>query len=410
VHFHTHDSSGIAGASIVKAAEAGVDAVDLSIASLSGLTAQPNLNSIIHAMRGDARDTQLDQKFFDDLSIYWEAIRQYYEPFDTSPKFGSAEVYHHEMPGGQYTNLREQARALGLGARWPEVVRYYREVNEVLGDIVKVTPSSKVVGDLAIFLLTKGVEPKDMVNLEPGTSFPESVVDMLSGGLGQPKGGWPKDVQRVVLGDRKPYKGRPGARAEKVDLEATREEVKAITKRAECGDDDLYAYLMYPQVFKDLVKYVDAYGHARVLPTPAFFYGLKPGEEISVEIEEGKILIIKLIYVSEPDKEGLRTLTFELNGRARECVIADKSVKSEVKRRTKADSADKMQIGAPIPAMVSAVTATVGHKVKKGEKLVILEAMKMQTTVYALADGIIDQVEVQAGDQVESKDLLVKLR
>ena len=410
VHFHTHDSSGIAGASIIKAAEAGVDAVDLSISSLSGLTAQPNLNSIIHAMRGDKRDTKLDQKFFDDLSIYWEAIRQYYEPFDTSPKFGSAEVYRHEMPGGQYTNLREQARALGLGARWPEVVRYYREVNELLGDIVKVTPSSKVVGDLAIFLLTKGVEPKDMVNLEPGTAFPESVVDMLSGGLGQPKGGWPKAVQKVVLGDRKPYKGRPGARAEKVDLEATREEVKAITKRVECSDDDLYAYLMYPQVFKDLVKYINEYGHARVLPTPAFFYGLNPGEEISVEIQEGKILIIKLIYVSEPDKEGLRTLTFELNGRARECVIADKSIKSEVKRRTKADSADKMQIGAPIPAMVSAVTATVGHKVKKGEKLVILEAMKMQTTVYALNDGIIDQVEVQAGDQVESKDLLVKLR
>jgi pyruvate carboxylase len=410
VHFHTHDSSGIAGASIVKAAEAGVDVVDLSIASLSGLTAQPNLNSIIHAMRGDKRDTKLDQKFFDELSIYWEAIRQYYEPFDTSPKFGTAEVYHHEMPGGQYTNLREQARALGLGARWPEVVRYYREVNEVLGDIVKVTPSSKVVGDLAIFLLNKGVEPKDMVNLEPGTAFPESVVDMLSGGLGQPKGGWPKQVQKVVLGDRKPFKGRPGSRAEKVSLKLAREEVKAITQRPECSDDDLYAYLMYPQVFKDLINYINEYGHARVLPTPAFFYGLKPGEEISVEIEEGKILIIKLIYVSEPDAEGMRTLTFELNGRARECVIKDHSIKSETKRRTKVDSADKMQVGAPIPAMVSAVTATVGHKVKQGDKLVILEAMKMQTTVYAMADGIVDQVEVHVGDQVDSKDLLVKLR
>jgi len=410
VHFHTHDSSGIAGASIVKAAEAGVDAVDLSIASLSGLTAQPNLNSIIHALRGDKRDTQLDQKFFDDLSIYWEAIRQYYEPFDTSPKFGSAEVYRHEMPGGQYTNLREQARALGLGARWPEVVRYYHEVNEVLGDIVKVTPSSKVVGDLAMFLLTKGVEPRDLVNLEPGTAFPESVVDMLSGGLGQPKGGWPKEVQKVVLGDRKPFRGRPGARAEKVDLDATREEVQAITKRSECTDDDLYAYLMYPQVFKDLVKYINEYGHARVLPTPAFFYGLKPGEEITVEIQEGKSLIVKLIYVSEPNEDGERTLTFELNGRARECVIVDKSIQTETKKRVKADSADKMQVGAPIPAMVSSVTATVGSKVEKGEKLVILEAMKMQTTVYALADGIIDRVEVQAGDQVESKDLLVKLR
>ena len=410
VHFHTHDSSGIAGASIVKAAEAGVDAVDLSIASLSGLTAQPNLNSIIHALRGDKRDTQLDQKFFDDLSIYWEAVRQYYEPFDTSPKFGSAEVYRHEMPGGQYTNLREQARALGLGARWPEVVRYYHEVNAVLGDIVKVTPSSKVVGDLAIFLLTKGVEPKDMANLEPGSVFPESVVDMLSGGLGQPKGGWPKNIQKVVLGERKPYRGRPGARAEKVDLDQTREEIKAITRRSICSDDDLYSYLMYPQVYKDLIKYIDQFGHARVLPTPAFFYGLKLGQEISVEIEEGKTLIIKLIYVSEPNAEGERTLTFELNGRARECVILDKSIKTQTKRRTKADSADDMQVGAPIPAMVSSVTATVGHKVKKGEKLIILEAMKMQTTVYALADGVIDKVEVQVGDQVDSKDLLVQLR
>lgn len=410
LHFHTHDSSGIASASIIKAAEAGVDVVDLSIASLSGLTAQPNLNSIIHALRGDKRDTQLKQKFFDELSIYWEAVRQYYEPFDTSPKFGSAEVYSHEMPGGQYTNLREQARALGLGARWPEVVRYYQEVNQVLGDIVKVTPSSKVVGDLAIFLLTKGVEPKDMTNLEPGTAFPQSVIDMLSGGLGQPKGGWPEEIQKVVLADRKRYKGRPGASADKVDLFQSRKEVKALTRSSECDDDDLYAYLMYPQVFKNLIKYIEQFGHARVLPTPAFFYGLKTGEEISVEIEEGKTLIIKLIYVSEPNTNGERTLTFELNGRARECVILDRSIKTKIKRRLKADSADNMQVGAPIPAMVSAVTASIGHKVKKGEKLVILEAMKMQTTVYALADGVIDKVQVQVGDQVDSKDLLVTLR
>ena len=409
IHFHTHDSSGIASASIIKAAEAGVDVVDLSIASMSGLTAQANLNSIVNALLADKRATGLDLKFLNELSIYWEAVRQYYEPFDTSPKFGSAEVYRHEMPGGQYTNLREQARALGLGARWPAVVRYYHEVNHVLGDIVKVTPSSKVVGDLAMFLLTKGIEPKDLVNLDPGTSFPESVVDMLSGGLGQPKGGWPKDVQKVVLGDRKAYKGRPGARAEKVDLEATRETVSKLRGR-ECNDDDLYCYLMYPKVFEEMVAFVKEFGHARPLPTPAFFYGLKPGEEISVEIEEGKTLIVKLIYVSEPNDDGERVLTFELNGRARECVIVDKSVKTETKRRVKADSADKKQVGAPIPAMVSSVTASVGQKVKKGEKLVILEAMKMQTTVYALCDGVVDSVEVSAGDQVDSKDLLAKLR
>jgi pyruvate carboxylase len=409
VHFHTHDSSGIAGASVIKAAEAGVDVVDLAVSSMSGLTSQPNLNSIVNALRGNSRDTGLDLKFLNELSIYWEAVRQFYEPFDTSPKFGSAEVYTHEMPGGQYTNLREQARALGLGPRWPEVVRYYHEVNALLGDIVKVTPSSKVVGDLSMFLLTKGVEPADLVNLEPGTAFPQSVVDMLSGGLGQPKGGWPQKVQEVVLGDRQPYTGRPGERAEPVDLERTRAELKASYKR-DISDDDLYAYLMYPQVFDELIKKIEAYGHPRVLSTPAFFYGLKVGEEITVDIQEGKRLIIKLIYVSEPNEEGERTLTFELNGRARECVILDRSIKTDVKKRSKADPADKMQVGAPIPAMVSSVSVSVGQKVKHKEKLCVLEAMKMQTTVYALADGVVDSIEVQVGDQVDSKDLLVRLR
>ena len=409
IHFHTHDSSGIASASVIKASEAGVDAVDLAISSLSGLTSQPNLNSVVNALQSDKRDTELNLEFFDKLSIYWEAVRQFYEPFDTSPKFGSAEVYRHEMPGGQYTNLREQARALGLGKRWPEVVRYYHEVNNLFGDIVKVTPSSKVVGDMAMFLLNKGVEPKDAENLEPGTAFPESVIDMLSGGLGQPKGGWPKKIQKVVLGEKKPHTGRPGAKAGKVDLNQVRAD---LSKKVygEVTDDDLYSYLMYPDVFDSLIQFIKEYGHARVLPTPAFFYGLKVGEEISVEIEEGKTLIIKFIYVSEPDEDGKRTLTFELNGRARECVIVDKSIKSTSKRRAKADSANKKQVGAPIPAMVSSINATVGQKVSKGEKLLVLEAMKMQTTVYALTDGVVDKFEVQVGDQVESKDLLVQLR
>ena len=409
VHFHTHDSSGIAGASIIKAAEAGVDVVDLAVSSLSGLTSQPNLNSIVNALHGQKRDTGLNLEFLNELSIYWEAVRQFYGPFDTSPKFGSAEVYTHEMPGGQYTNLREQARALGLGARWPEVVRYYHEVNKLFGDIVKVTPSSKVVGDLSMFLLTKGIEPADLVNLEPGTAFPESVVDMLSGGLGQPKGGWPKKVQQVVLGDRKAYKGRPGKRAEKVEIDAVRKDLRRALKR-DINDDDLYSYLMYPQVYKELIKYVDSFGHARVLPTPAFFYGLNPGEEISVEIEQGKTLIIKLVYVSEPDEEALRTLTFELNGRSRECTILDRSIQTQSKKRDKADPANKLQVGSPIPAMVSSVSVSVGQKVKKKEKLCVLEAMKMQTTVYALADGVVDRIEAQAGDQVDSKDLLVELR
>ncbi|GHB92708.1 pyruvate carboxylase [Cerasicoccus arenae] len=410
VHFHTHDSSGIASASVLKAAEAGVDVVDLAISSLSGLTAQPNLNSIVYALAGSPRDTGLNQTFLDELSIYWEAVRQYYGPFDTSPKFGSAEVYAHEMPGGQYTNLREQASALGLGARWPEVVRYYEEVNELFGDIVKVTPSSKVVGDMAIYLLTRGIEPKNLVNLEPGSQpFPASVIDMLSGGLGQPKGGWPKKVQKVVLGDRKARTGRPGSYAEKIDLDATMKKVAKMRGR-EANEDDLYTYLMYPDVYKQLVEYVEEYGHARVLPTPAYFYGLEPGEEISVEIEEGKTLFVKLIYVGDPNADGFRTITFEMNGRPRETVVRDKSIVSEGKQRAQADPADEKQVGAPIPAMISSVSATVGHKVKKGDKLVVLEAMKMQSTVYAPCDGVIDEVTVKAGDQVDSKDLLVRLR
>jgi pyruvate carboxylase len=410
IHFHTHDSSGIAAASIIKAAEAGADIVDLSISSLSGLTAQPNLNSIAHALRPSPRDTQLDQQTLDELSLYWEAVRQSYGPFDTSPKFGSAEVYRHEMPGGQYTNLREQATALGLGKRWPEVVRYYREVNLMLGDIVKVTPSSKVVGDLAIFLLSKGIEPHDMLNLDPGaTPFPASVVDMLSGGLGQPEGGWPKPLQKIVLGERKPATGRPGAKAPKIDLKAEKAELAKRLKR-EVSDDDLFDHLMYPDVFTALEKARENYGDVSVLPTPAFFYGLKLGEEISVDIEEGKTLFIRFTGLGEPNEEGVRTLTFELNGRARETFVTDASVKPATEHRPQADPADVRQVAAPIPGMISGLNATVGQKVAKGDKLAVIEAMKMQTTVYAPQDGVVDDILVKMGDSVQTKDLLVRLR
>ncbi|MGA2052980.1 MAG: pyruvate carboxylase [Opitutales bacterium] len=407
VHFHTHDSSGIASASVLAACEAGVDVVDLAVSSMSGLTSQPNLNSVAYALRSHRRAPGLDVDFFNELSIYWEAVRQYYEPFDTSPKFGSAEVYRHEMPGGQYTNLREQATALGLGARWPEVVRYYREVNRLLGDIVKVTPSSKVVGDLAIFLLTRGVEPADLVNLPPGTAFPESVVDMLSGGLGQPVGGWPKKVQQVVLGDKKARTGRP--QAAPVDLDATREQLRKLRGR-EITEDDLYCHLMYPSVYAEQLKFVEEFGHVRVIPTPVFFYGLKPGKEVAIDIEEGKRLYLKLISIGDPDAEGMRTLTFELNGRAREAQVRDRAVQPRGKPRRKADPADPKQVGAPIPAMISSLPVSVGHKVASGDKLCVLEAMKMQTTLYAQADGVVEEIAAQVGDRVEPKDLILLLR
>jgi pyruvate carboxylase len=407
VHFHTHDSSGVASASVLAACDAGVDVVDLAVSSMSGLTSQPNLNSVAHVLRSHRRAPGLDVDFFNELSIYWEAVRQYYEPFDTSPKFGSAEVYRHEMPGGQYTSLREQAAALGLGARWPEVVRYYREVNLLLGDIVKVTPSSKVVGDLAIFLLTRGVEPANMVNLPPGTAFPESVVDMLSGGLGRPLGGWPKKVQQVVLGAKKPRTGRP--QAEPVDLDATREQVRKVRGR-EITDDDLYSHLMYPGVYGEWVEFVNEFGEVNVVPTPVFFYGLKAGEETSIDIEEGKRLYLKLISVSEPDVEGRRTLIFELNGRAREAQVRDRAVQPRGKPRRKADPAIAQQVGAPIPAMISSLPVSVGHKVAAGEKLCVLEAMKMQTTLYAQVDGVVEEIVARVGDRVEPKDLILVLR
>ncbi|MEC8355750.1 MAG: pyruvate carboxylase [Verrucomicrobiota bacterium] len=409
VHFHTHDSSGIASASVLKASEAGVDVVDLAISSMSGCTSQPNLNSVAHALRNMPRSTGLDVDALNELSLYWETIRQYYSPFDTSPPFGGAEVYQHQMPGGQYTNLREQATALGLGKRWPDVVKTYQEVNELLGDIVKVTPSSKCVGDLAIFLITKGIKPSDLTNLPPETGFPESVIDLMSGNLGQPTGGWPKDIQKVILGGRKPLRGRPGASAPKIDL--AKESVKIKKKYGnKTTDDDLFSSLMYPKVYDDFRDFRNKYGDVSVLPTTAYFHGLKPGEEISIDIEEGKTLFIKLLHVGDPDEKGVRSLTFELNGKARSTLVKDQSIKGDAKAREKADPANDMHIAAPIPAMISSIATSVGKNVAKGDKVAVLEAMKMQTTLYASSKGVVDEILVGVGDSVESKDLVVRLR
>jgi pyruvate carboxylase len=407
VHFHTHDTSGINAGSILRASDAGVDVVDLAIASMSGSTSQPNLNSIVAALQRTSRGTGLDLDTLNEFSDYWEHVRTFYTPFDTAPKSGSAEVYLHEMPGGQYTNLKEQAASMGLGHRWPEIARCYAEVNQLFGDIVKVTPSSKVVGDMALFLFTRGIKPADVVNLEPGsTSFPESVIDMLSGGLGEPMGGWPPALLKVVLGSTKRPKR---AKVEAVKLKEVRTELDAKLKR-EPTDDDLYSHLMYPQVFADFAKFQREFSDVSCLPTPAFFYGLKPGEEINVAIDEGKVLFIKLINVGTSDKDGRRVITYELNGYPREAVVVDKTLAKTVKARAKADAGDPLQVGAPIPGMVTALSATVGGKVAKGDKLATLEAMKMQTNILAPTDGVIAEVLVTAGDSVESGDLIVKLR
>jgi pyruvate carboxylase len=410
IHFHTHDTSGVNAASVLKASDAGVDVVDLAIASMSGSTSQPNLNSVVASLQHTPRDTGLDLEALNEFSDYWERVREIYAPFDTAPKTGSAEVYLHEMPGGQYTNLKEQAASMGLGHRWPEIARTYAEVNQLFGDIVKVTPSSKVVGDMTMFLITRGIKPADVVNLEPGvTPFPESVKDMLRGGLGQPMGGWPKQLQKVVLGKEKPLRGRPGADLDPVDLKSEKRSLIGKLKR-EVTEDDLFSHFMYPEVFAEFAKFVREHGDVSVMPTSAFFYGLKPREEISVDIEEGKTLFIRLVNVGAPDKDGRRTVTYELNGITRENQIADKSVKAVAKARPKADPADPMQVGAPIPGIITSVNVSVGSKVAKGDKLFTMEAMKMQTTIYAGVDGVVSEINVVVGENVESKDLLAKLR
>jgi pyruvate carboxylase len=407
VHFHTHDTSGINAASVLRASDAGVDVVDLAIASMSGSTSQPNLNSIVAALENTPRQAGLDLETLNEFSDYWEHVRTFYTPFDTAPKSGSAEVYLHEMPGGQYTNLKEQAAAMGLGHRWSEIARTYAEVNLLFGDIVKVTPSSKVVGDMALFLFTRGIKPADVVNLEPGTTgFPESVIDMLKGGLGEPMGGWPPAVLKAVAGaTRQPKR----AKIAPVKLGEVRTEL-ASKLRHDPSEDDLYSHLMYPQVFADFAKFKREFGDVSSLPTPAFFYGLKPGEEISVSIEDGKVLFIKLINVGAPDKDGRRVITYELNGYPREAVVADRSLAKAVKTRAKAAPNDPLQVGAPIPGMVTSLHASVGGKLAKGDRIATLEAMKMQTTIYAPTDGVIAEVLVTAGDSVEAGDLLVRLR
>jgi pyruvate carboxylase len=323
------------------------------------------------------------------------------------------------MPGGQYTNLREQANAMGLGHRWREIARTYAEVNQLFGDIVKVTPSSKVVGDMCMFLVTRGIKAADVPKLKPGSiDFPESVIDMLSGGLGQPDGGWPAEVQKVVLGpNKKATTKRPGELADPVDFDAVAADCIRQGQKLNISynpsqlQDAVFSHLMYPQVHEDFLTFRSTYDDLSNLPTPAFFYGLHIGEEIEVEIDAGKILIIKLISIGDPDSAGRRALFYELNGMPRESIVADKSLASATAKATRAkgDPANPAHACAPMPGMVTEVAVSIGHEVKTGDKLVVLEAMKMLTTVSASADGVIESVLVAKGDQVDSDDLLVRI-
>ena len=410
IHFHTHDTSGINSASVLKAADAGVDVADAAIAAMSGGTSQPNLNSIVEALCHTPRDTRLDVDTLNECSDYWETVRTYYLPFDSGPKAGSARLYRHEIPGGQYSNLREQAAAMGLGHRWREAEKMYAQVNQLFGDIVKVTPSSKVVGDMTLFLMAKEMQPVDILKLGENhdVSFPNSVVEMFSGVLGVPPDGWPKKLQKIILRGQAPLRGRPGANLEAAKLE---EEQKILEKRLghAVRRDDLLSSLLYPDVFAKYDKFRQTYSDVAVLPTPAFFYGLKSGEEINVEIESGKSLIIKFLTISEPHADGTRTLFFELNGQPREVNVRDRALRVVERAHPKADPADPGQVAAPTAGVISGIAVEANHFVERGAKLLTLEAMKMQSNIYAPISGSVVKLLVTSGQHVEAKDLLVTI-
>ena len=410
VHFHTHDTSGINTASLLKAAEAGVDVADAAIASMSGGTSQPNLNSAVEALRNTPRDSQLDMAALNECSDYWETVRSYYLPFDSGPKAGSARLYEHEIPGGQFTNLREQAASMGLGHRWREVEKTYADVNQLFGDIVKVTPSSKVVGDMTLFLLANEMTPRDLLELDEhhDISLPNSVVEMFSGALGVPPGGWPKKLQRIILRGQPPLKGRPSANLSPVDWDKERADLEKKTGH-NVRRDAMLSYLLYPEVFLKYDKFRLTYSDVGVLPTPAFFYGLKPGEEITIEIESGKTMIVKFLTIGEAHPDGTRTLFFELNGQPREVTVRDRALRVVERSHPKVNPEDPGHIGAPTAGLVSSIAVQINHPVERGAKLLTLEAMKMQSNIYAPITGRITKLLVTPGQHVEAKDLLVTI-
>ncbi|CAG4885158.1 Pyruvate carboxylase [Georgfuchsia toluolica] len=406
IHFHTHDTSGAAAASVLAAIEAGVDAVDAAMDSMSGLTSQPNLGAIVAALTGSVRDSRLDAGALQALSQYWEGVRRFYEPFEADIRSGTADVYRHEMPGGQYTNLREQARAMGLAQRWAEISQAYAKVNLLFGDIVKVTPTSKVVGDMALFMVANNLTSDDVLDPQRDIAFPDSVVSLFKGELGFPLDGFPKDLERKVLKGGKALPGRAGDYLPAVDLEAKRAEAEAAIGR-QIKDTDLASYLMYPKVFKDYAKYRSHFSDVSLLPTPAFFYGLEDREEINVSIDRGKTLIISLQGTAGPDEEGQVKVFFEVNGQPR-LVRVSKAGIAPIKSRARAEAGNPRQIGTPMPGTVVTLAVQPGHKVSKGDPLISIEAMKMETMLKAECDAVVLAVHVVPGDAVGAQDLLIE--
>ncbi|MCV3767512.1 pyruvate carboxylase [Rhizobium sp. TRM95796] len=407
IHFHTHDTSGISAATVLAAVEAGVDAVDAAMDAFSGNTSQPCLGSIVEALSGTERDPGLDPAWIRRISFYWEAVRTQYAAFESDLKGPASEVYLHEMPGGQFTNLKEQARSLGLETRWHKVAQAYADANQMFGDIVKVTPSSKVVGDMALMMVSQDLAVEDVVDPTREISFPESVVSMLKGDLGQPPGGWPETLQKKALKGEKPYTARPGSLLADADLDKERADIETKLER-KISDFEFASYLMYPKVFTDFAIAQDQYGPVSVLPTPNYFYGLPPGEELFADIEQGKTLVVLNQAIGETNQKGLVTVFFELNGQPRRIKVPNRAqgaANGAVRR--KAEAGNAAQLGAPMPGVVSAVAVSAGQAVKAGDVLLSIEAMKMETALHAEKDGVIAEVLVRAGDQIDAKDLLI---
>jgi pyruvate carboxylase len=408
IHFHTHDTSGLSAATVLAAAEAGVDAIDAAMDSMSGLTSQPPLGSIAAALRGTPRDTGLDPEALETVSEYWGRVRELYVGFESNIRSGTADVYRHEMPGGQYTNLREQARSLGIEDRWHDVSKAYADVNTLFGDIVKVTPSSKVVGDMALMMVTGNLTTKDVLDPNREVAFPESVVSLFKGEIGQPPGGFPKDLQKKILKGETPFTGRPGSILPPADLPNHRTTAESKAGRS-LSDQEFASYLMYPQVFSDFARVQAVYSDLSSLPTNVFFYGLPPNEEFTIDIGKGKTLVVSHLTTSEPDEDGQVTVYFELNGQPRPVRVPDRSRKSIRESRSKADPQNPSHLAAPMPGLVVSLSVAIGQKVAKGDVILNLEAMKMQMSVVAERSGIVGKLFVKVGEQVESKDLLVEI-
>jgi pyruvate carboxylase len=409
IHLHTHDTSGNQVASILEASKAGVDVVDAALSSMSGTTSQASLNAVVTALQGTARDTNLDEVALQRLADYWEQAREPYAPFECGLKAGTADVYRHEMPGGQYSNLRAQAISLGLGPRWDEIKDMYRRVNDMSGDIIKVTPSSKAVGDMALFMVQNDLDEAAVLDETQEHAFPESYVQMIKGLMGQPYGGWPDALVKAVLKDEEPITCRPGELLEDFDFDAAAKLLKTRYGR-EFSEEELLSYAMYPKVFEEYVAFNRVFGDVSVLDTPTFFYGLEPGKETAFTIEEGKTLIVKLLAVGELQADGTRVIFYELNGRRRNGFVHDQSSGVKTKQRDKADAANPDHIGAPMSGKVVELVVRVGEEVEEGQKLMVTEAMKMLNVIKAPKAGKLLRVLVEKGDDLQAGDLSFEIQ